>query len=194
MFGFNIFQLLIALICFLKLKFNLRRDKLFFYLIYFLCFIGFITHSYYIFIKIIKSDLIENQLYELSDSFEVPNIIFCLKLKQKIDENTELSGNYLEEITKDLEIKNIFERIEYLNESNNNQWIKLERESNYTDHQFKISTYYFLNLKCFQINQEAKYYRDQFYFNDDRKCTYLKLYLNRTFLESFKTVIYFSQN
>ena len=83
-FNLNVLQVLTILFFFLKFKFNLKSSKFYLSFIYAFCFIAFILHFIYIFNLIINEELVKSQYYELADSIEVPEIIFCFKINQSL--------------------------------------------------------------------------------------------------------------
>ena len=125
--------------------------------------LGSIYQTYYILNKIIDEELEQSQYYEILETWRMPEIIFCIDFdKSLIDMNHKLTGNYLDEITKDIRIETVFDRIRYLNNNRTNEWITLK--SNFTGDQFRIEQFFFLNEKCFKIILEMEYHRDQFHF------------------------------
>lgn len=189
LFGLNIWKVLFFIFSFLKVKFKLKNCRLFIHSIYLVCSLGFIFHSYFVIDILIKKDLSFTQLYEYAERIEVPDFVFCFEMNQsRIDENHLLTGNYLDKITKNLEINSLFERIEYLNESN--RWTNLERIFNFENRQFKIDKFYFLSQKCFKIQLKMVYIKEKSYFNDEN--IILRIYFNRTLLHQIKKKYFYT--
>jgi hypothetical protein len=180
LFNLNLFQFLNILLYFITSQFELKNTKYCQLLIYFLCTIGLFIHIGFIFSFIINEELIQSQSYELTNSLKMPEIIFCFNFDQSlIDKNVKLNGEYLEKLTKDMQTESIFEKIRYLNKTNNN-WIELE-SPNFTNSIFDIDTFYFSNKKCFKIKQQIEYDRNQFFFNDENEV--LKIHFNSSFIK-----------
>ena len=127
--------------------------------------LGSIYQTYYILNKIIDEELEQSQYYEILETWRMPEIIFCIDFdKSLIDMNHKLTGNYLDEITKDIRIESVFDKVFYL-DCRTNEWITLK--SNFTDDKFRIEEFFFLNEKCFKIILEMEYHRDQLHFSLD---------------------------
>lgn len=173
LFNFNIFEL-VSLVFF---KFNTKfRINLTIF-----CLIGLTFHIQFIFYQVIKEDLIFSQYYKLSEKIDFSNLIFCFETDQArlLDPDHVLNYKYLDEITKELNFRNVFKEIVYLNESNKWTWIDLD--ANFSDF-FRIDTFYFLDNKCFQIELQMTYRRDQFEFKEIDENQVLKINFNLEFL------------
>ena len=120
---------------------------------------------FFLFNEILNGDLIHLVYYSFENSLKVSEIIFCINLDLKTDQNHKLTESYLNEATRDLRIETVFKNITYLNKSND--WITLD--SNFTNSELKVETFYFLDKKCFKIKQDIKYGRDQFYLLDNKE-------------------------
>ena len=166
LFGQNIFELLLIIYCLLNTKYQLRNNKYYFYFIYLICLAGFIYNTFFIFDQVLHGDLIRFVYYEIENSIETPGIIFCFDLtKVKINKNIKLTESYLNESTKHISIETVFTNITYLNKSND--WITFN--SNFSNSELKVETFYFLDKKCFKIKQGIEYSRDQFYLLDNKE-------------------------
>ena len=179
LFGQNVLKLLVIAYCFLNAKFKLHGSKHYLFLIYFICLSGFAYHTYFTFDQVLNGDLIHFVYYTVEESIKMPNIIFCFNLdKVKIDSNFKQTKNYLDEIH-NLRKETVFNKIKYLNKSND--WIDLDLE-------FKIKTLYLLNKKCFKITQKIEYERSQFILENKEV---LRVYFNRKIIHQDKFKIYF---
>ena len=165
MFNQNVLKLLLIIYCLLNIKYQLRNNKYYFYFIYLICLAGFIFNTFFIFNQVLHGDLIRFVYYEIENSIETPGIIFCFDFDIQIDQNYKLTENYLNEATRDLRIETVFANITYLNKLN--KWITLD--SNFTNSELNVKTFYFLNKKCFKIKQDIEYSKDQFYFLDNKE-------------------------
>ena len=180
LFGQNVLKLLVMAYCFLNAKFKLNGTKYYLLLIYFICLSGFAYHAYFTFDQVLNGELIHYVYYTVNDSIKMPETIFCFNLdKIEIDSNFKLTKNYLDDMH-NLRIKTVFNKIEYLNKSND--WIDLDLE-------FRIQTFYLLNKKCFKIKQKIEYGRNQFYFFKNKEV--LRIYFNRTIIHQQKLKVYF---
>ena len=182
LFGQNVLKLLVIIYCFLNAKFKLTASK-YLLVIYFICLTGFVYHTYFIFDQVLNGELIHFVYYSVEESVKMPEIIFCFDLgEMKIDSNFKLTKQHLDEMP-NLRAKTIFDKIEYLDDSND--WIDLDLE-------FRVKTLYLLDKKCFKIKQKIEYERSQFNFLENRAV--LKVYLNRTIIHQNKVkIIYFTK-
>ena len=180
LFGQNVLKLLVMAYCFLNAKFKLYGSKYYLLLIYFICLSGFAYHVYFTFDQVLNGELIHFVYYTVKESIKQPETIFCFKLdKIEIDSDFKLTKNYLDEIH-NLRIKTVFNKIEYLNKSND--WIDLDLE-------VRIETIYLLDKKCFKIKQKIEYERSQFFVSENKEV--LRVYFNRTFTHQKNKKIYF---
>ena len=159
--------------------------------------LGSIYQTYYILNEIINEELDQSQHYKLLKTFRMPEIIFCFSLNELlIDMNHKLTGNYLDELTKDIRTETVFDTVHYLNNNRTNEWITLK--SNFTGDQFRIEEFFLLNVKCFKIIMEMKYHRDQLHFSIDSNVlgiSFNKEYIHRMshFMTKPKDKIEFSK-
>ena len=177
-FNFNLLKLNRSIFNLLKMKFKLS-ERLYSFFIFLICFLGFTCNTHYILDEILNGELIQNQYYERLNSIEMPDVIFCFDLNQSaIDANHKLRGDYLNEISKEITIESVFEKIKYLNASN--EWIKLNlNDKTKKDTAIEIEIFYFLNQKCFLIRLQIDYEFSQFYYNEDSKV--LSFLINSSF-------------
>ena len=152
-FGLTILQLL-------KITFNFiqRENKMVLFFIYLLCSIGAGWHIYRIFNLIVNEELVPTRYYEPAKQIEMPEISFCYQIKEKIDRNQKLTGAYLKGLTSELTPRRIFDKIIYLNESNELTPFNPGR----------LKQFFFQSMKCFRIQTNQVYYRDQFHFSTDK--------------------------
>lgn len=183
LFGLNAMNLFLKISGVLNLKYNLKIKNHFIIHII-LCAIGFCIHSYIIFNEIINSDLIKSQHYEMQNQIDPPDIVLCIPFNQKTIENPTYRD--LDNITKDLKAEKIFEKISYLNKLN--KWIIIDQSLNFTDENLGINTFYFLDKKCFKINLNIIYKRNQFLFEDNEQI--LRVSFNSTFVDDQKVLFF----
>lgn len=82
----------------------------------------------------------------------MPVMLFCLQIDQKlIDANLQLTGNYMEEMTRQMTAESTFESITYLNGSS--EWIAFDSS--------RTERFFLLNMKCFRMKI------DQFHFSTE---------------------------
>lgn len=185
LFGLNAFKILLMIYFLIRTKFKLKEHKIHFYAIYLLSLIGFLFHTYHILNEIINGDLIYSH-YESSEYFQMPEIIYCFDFDQReLDFNHKITGNYLEELTKEIKLNSIFENISYLNESN--EWINLK--INFTDQKFQIDTFYFIGKKCFIFKNQIEYERSKFRFKITNEV--MKVNFNHDYLAKNQKIVYF---
>ena len=185
-FNQNILKLLLISYCLLNAKFKLNDSKFFLYFIYLICLAGFVYHFCFIINEILNGELVHFVYYTVENSIGMSEIIFCFDLNQTIiDRNYKLNENYLNEATRDFRIETVFKNITYLNKSND--WIILGL--NYSNSEFDIETFYFLDKKCFKIKQKIEYDRASFYLLDNKEV--LKVNFNKTLINQLESTIYF---
>ena len=187
LFGQNIFQLLFIIYCLLNTKYQLRNNKYYFYFIYLICLTGFVYHFCFLFNEILNGDLIHFVYLGIDNSLKVSEIIFCIDLDLKTDQNHKLTESYLNEATRDLRIETVFKNISYLNKSND--WNTFDL--NLKNSELKVETFYFLDKKCFKIKQDIEYSRDQFYFLKNKGV--LKINFQKVFNLDELTIHFFTK-
>lgn len=179
-FGLNILNILKATLKskLFKVNFELKKNKILKFIIYFLCFGGFTCHLYYALNKVLNDDLINNQFYEPIDSFEIPDVLFCFNINQTlINSNFRITGNYLENLNDDLNYDSIFEKVIYLNELN--QWVDLDLNKKSI---LTVETLFLLEKKCFVFKNEREFELSQFYFRKNTEM--LKIIFKESFIRS----------
>lgn len=189
-FGLNFLKLSKIISYFLKIKFNIKNFAYFLIPIIFLCFIGFLCHLFFIFNEIINGELIHGLHYEIPAQIDSPDLVFCFEVRTSPGEKEALDGYHLENITKDIRVDTVFNKIQYLNESDD--WVSLDNKLDLeNDKQIKIDIFFFLNKKCFKIEQRIEYKKRQFDFKDNTEV--LKIYFKKNFINQNKTVLFFSK-
>ena len=188
--GQNAFKLLMMVYYLLKIKLKVKGSKYYLFLIYLICLSGFIYHTYFILYQLANKELLYFVYYNIETSIKMSEIIFCFDFDLshgKINKNYKLTENYLDELSRKIKIESVFEKVEYLN-NKSNEWISLETP-NFTNSEFKIETFYFLDKKCFKIQQDMEY--DRSLLNLLQIKDVLEIYFNRTFIRQENLNIYF---
>ena len=186
--GQNAFILLMMIYCLLKTKLKVKGSKYYLFLIYLICLFGSIYHTYFILDQVANGELLYFGFHNIEASMSMFEIIFCFDLShRRINKNYKLTENYLDELSKEIKIESVFEKVEYLN-NKSSKWFSL-KTPDFTNSKFKIETFYFLDKKCFKIQQDMEYNRDQ--LNLLRIKDVLKIHFNRTFTHQENLNIYF---
>ena len=190
LFGQNAFRLLLILNLLIGTKFKLKANKFHLLPIYMLCSIGLAYHIYYIWDEIIDGELILNAHYDVINPIEIPELVFCFNYdRTAIDRNYLLTGSYLKAISKDITKRTIFKTISYLT-NRTDVWTTLE--SNLTDSNLKIATFFLLDKKCFKIVQNLTYDTKQLLYEDTNRV--LSIHLNRSIVhQANSTVLSFTK-
>ena len=190
LFGQNVFNLLMMVYYLLKIKLKVKGSKFYLFLIYLICLSGSIYHTYFILDQVANGKLIYFVYYNIETSMKISEIIFCFDFDlshRRINKNYKLTENYLDELSKEIKIESVFEKVEYLN-NKSNEWIVL-KTPNFANSEFEIKTFYFLNKKCFKVQQDMEYDKDQLNLLENKDV--LKIYFNRTFTLQEDLNIYF---
>ena len=128
------------------------------------------------------------------DEYYLPNPLFCFQFSQKnLTEHHRLTGEYLDEITSDLNYKEIFKKIVY---NNKTHWNTLKmrklnstiRSKFYSSDEIELNHLYYSTMKCFEIDLKIIYENDDFSFLDDKFI--LKIHLNKKFRKSSRQVFF----
>lgn len=172
-YGPFIFILLMALSSMCTLKDN----KVCSVLIYTICSLGFLLHVYCIFGEVLTGDLQYDHHFELSEHAQAPDIIFCFQAIDEQPPDVELTGNQLEEATKEISVVAAFSGITYRNEAN--EWVTANLADG--DKKFQIQTFYMANRKCFSFKTDFVYDRKSLLLSGDNRI--LKVNFNRSFVE-----------
>ena len=157
-FGFTLLQLFWLLYQFIEPKWRLRNDKFIWFLVCLLASIGCTLNTVRMLDVIVNGKLVSTEHYEPTEGVQMPAVVFCLRIDQKlVDRNHQLTGNHLEELTEEMNAKRTFGSITYLNESN--EWSSFDFR--------QIERFFLLDMKCFRIDIDQAYNRNQFHFSAD---------------------------
>lgn len=187
--GTNATTRLLAIFSFLKKLFNFRWYRVYRILIFALCFIGFSMHIFGIFQAIIKNDLVDNGFFDKMKTYRLPNIIFCIDFTNStIDVNHKLTGKYLDDLTKELNIENIFHEVRYFDRRQRKHLNFSRKSINATKKQLLTSHFYFLNQKCFEFKLDIKFKEIDFYTMTTKNI--LGIYFKNAFANQFEQVYF----
>ena len=181
-FGLNAISILLIALSYLKGFFKSNWYKIFKILVIVVCSIMSLLSNIMVFQSIIKGDLIKNEYFTKLDKYSLPNTIYCFEYDDsKIDKNTKITGEHLDQLTSDLTFKNVFKKITYFNKTHyqhlNIKKLKTTTNSNfYLNSEISLAHFYYLNLKCFEIVLKPSFKEEDFYFKIDKFV--LDLYLN----------------
>lgn len=197
-FGLNARGALATLFFVICQTFRLKLHKVYNVIIFLMAGIGFLTHNYLMFNSIIRSDLNENEFFEKPELYTMPSPVFCFFFsKKKIDENHRFTGEYLDDLTKDLTFKHVFNKVIYYDRTctktlNISELNSTKSYNFYSDSDLRLTHFYYSNLKCFKINLEVHYKEEDLYFLDDKNV--LKIYLKREFTLTHNQTYFFPNN
>ena len=113
LFDLNVLQLLIAAVLFIKRKCNWKRRNVYLSPIYLLSCSGFLLHLWILFKQVQNDQLVLNTHLDPVNSVNASEIFFCFDFDHSLDPNVQLTGNHLEEVTKNMTIESVFESIHY---------------------------------------------------------------------------------
>ena len=157
-FGFTLLQLFWLIYRFTKPRWRIRKDKVVWFIVCLLCSLGCSWNTVHMLDVIVNGDLVPTEHYELAERVQMPSMVFCLQIDQRlVDRNHQMTGNYLEEMTSQMNVGSTFKSIAYLNESNT--WIPFYLR--------RVKRFFLLNLKCFKVEIDKEYDRNQFHFSGD---------------------------
>ena len=183
-FGLTAAGILLTVLSNLKKFLKTKWFKFLKIFIMIICLIGFLLHNALISHSIIEGDLVINDNFTRLDKFNLPNIIFCFQYhyETKIDKNTKITGEYLDELTSDLTFKHIFNSIYYFNKTHEKLFDFNELEYSikskfYSDSEIVLTHFYYLRLKCFEIKIKPTFQEKDFYFKEEKEL--LKIVLNQ---------------
>lgn len=177
-FGSNMISTLTIIFLLLSKRFEfLKCRKVQKILALILTFFGFFIHNLNIFNGIIKTELVDSGFFSTMDKLKMPQIILCFEIEnyQNLDHNFKLTGDYLDEFTKEtMNYDKVFGYVWYFNKTHR-QGFKVSKEKNWNK-EISITHFYYLNLKCFEISLVVEFEIDDFYVLDTRNIlgTYLK--------------------
>ena len=157
-FGFTLLQLFWMVYQFTKPKWRVRNDKVVWFFICLLASVGCSWTTVHMLDVIVNGELVPIEHFEMSEGIQMPAMVFCFRINQKrVDRNHLLTGNYLEEMTRKINVESTFKDIAYLNESN--EWAPFDLR--------RVERFFLLDMKCFRIHIDEKYDRNQFHFLND---------------------------
>ena len=192
-FNLNVHHLLITIALYFKTKFHLKRRNALLMPIHLLCAAGFALHIWTLFDQAKNDGLVDTKYFKQVNTKSIPEMLFCFDFDQTmIDQNVELTGNYLEEITRNLTIETFFNKIAYLTDEN--KWKFLNESEFRTDERVSIDTLYYFGMKCFRIVLNVQYELRQVYFNglaNEGYLSVLKVVFNKSFINN--TIIFFTK-
>lgn len=145
-FGITLYELLNSIHHFVQTKWRVGTNhrKGLHLLVCLSCLAGLTYHAYHIFDQTVNSPLKFSQYYEMAKQIRMPTYVFCFDNEQvAFALKHELTGNDLERMTRNVNPKNIFENIAYLDDES--RWIELS--SNFSSKHFRIETFYLLFKK-----------------------------------------------
>lgn len=164
-------------------KLNYKRGKL---LILLICSAGFLSHIYHVISGIVQVQLVYSQHFDLLEIVRMPETILCFEIE--FDETEDLTGELLQQRTRDLTLESVFKQIAYLD--NRSNWV-VSNASELRNSKLNPEVFYFINLKCFMLRQEVRYSKNQFEFREDREV--LKVYFNETIFQTSRKVFFMSR-
>ena len=168
-FGFTVFSILQMTGSFVQRVLKVRKNKLVLIIVYLLCSIGANWNTVRIFDVIVNGELVPTEYYELARQAQMPSLVFCFSIDQKlIDADHRLTGNYLEELTRQMTAESQFVNISYLDQSN--EWILFDHS--------RVERFFLLDMKCFRIKVNHVYDRNQFYLKMENQV--LKANISKT--------------
>ena len=161
LFSFTLLQLFWLVYQFTKSrwrwKLKNKTDKVVWFIVCLLFSLGCSWNTIRMLDMIVNGELVPIEHYELAKRVQMPAVVFCLRIDQTlIDRNRPLTGRYLEELTGNITTERIFESIVYLNES---EWITFDLN--------QVERFFLLDMKCFRVDVNKWYNRNQFHFSDD---------------------------
>ena len=174
-YGININGLLCIVLALksFKTNFKLYYSKF----VFNLCFVGLIGHLSLILYEIITDEYTYTSYFTKDETLVLPEIAFCFPIDKHVLDKNEgklITGNHLNKMTSNLTIQSVIERIDYLDELGNYTRIKSMSDQEMV----RFKSYFFLNLKCFEISLKIEYREKRVYFLDNIYT--LKIYLNKT--------------
>ena len=185
LFGMNVWKLSIALCCLIRIRFE--HQKFYFAAVRLACWVGALYHVYCILDNLVNAPLIYSQSWVALDHIDFPEVMFCFSFdKSKIDPTRKLTGDYLNELTEELNVETLFQRIAYLNESR--QWSDLDLNSNRG--QFRVEITFFMERKCFKLIYPVRLNRSFFRFLDNTEV--LKVFFHWNAFEKKMPVYFFT--
>lgn len=150
--GLNINKIFVFIFKVLKKFKLLNNSKIYGWLKFTISMIGFLIHLNCLLNNALKSDLIPIEEHEFFKTIDIPNLILCFKYDEnQIDINTKLTIDYLDNLTKDLNLT-IFQNISFLDETYDKISFNHLNENETVKNLEFFNWFYFLNLKCFEFS------------------------------------------
>lgn len=190
-FNLDVLQVVTLMSFFFKFKFNMKASKFYLPLIYLTCFVGFMLHASFIFFGIKNDELVHSEYYEEVNVREMPDTLFCFDFRHSLSGQMNLTGNRLEELTKDINVERVFEKISYLDRLN--RWVDMDKYSGFKTNDFSIRTFYLIDKKCFQLKINIDYELHQFYFKNQPENTVLRVEFYSPFVLRSRGATFFAK-
>ena len=191
-FGLNAIGILLIALSNLKRFLELEWYKISKIFVIVVCLIMFLLNIILVFQSIIKGDLIKNEYFTKLDEYNLPNTIYCFKYDDsKIDKNTKLTGEYLDQLTNDLTFKSVFNQITYDNKTDFKYIDRFDyttKSNFYSNSEISLIHFYYLNLKCFETIFRPPFKVEDFYFKANKLVLYV--FLN-DFIKRQHAFVYF---
>ena len=188
-FGLNVKGIFFFLYCVLTKGRDLKKFRLFKYPVYLFCLSGLVFHLKFIYSKILNGELTYSQYYQESKEFRIPELIFCVQFNEASNDlNHKQTGKHLDQLTKNITLNRMFDKIKYLNEFNR---FKTLRPDFKNSKDLKFKTFFFLSRKCFRLSIEISYIQQQFYFTENDGA--VSILMNKQFLKEVHLVYFISK-
>lgn len=185
-FNLNFLEIATLAYCYIRFKLNFMDSNFYMYLIYLLIAIGMFAHILTVFYQISGDQLVHSQYFEETSLLEAPELLFCFDYNRSAQMDGEMTGEHLEKITSDLTAERVFEEIAYLNEMTD-EWVSLKSNFSTMRGAFGVSTFYYLQKKCFKIvHPNINYSRQRLFFRNNTDV--LKVHFNRSFIENQRVI------
>ena len=160
LFGLSALGILQMIASLIQIASGVRKSKLILFFLYLLCSFGASWHTYHILHLVVSGELVPTKHYELVKQIQMPAVVFCLPIDEKlVDTNHQMTGNYLEKVTRHMTATRMFANVTYLNGSN--EWVPFSSR--------RVKHFFLLNMKCFRIEIDQQYQRDQFHFSTKKQ-------------------------
>lgn len=175
LFGVNMHATLVLYFSMAKICFKIKWNRVYAFLFFLTCLMGFLGTIYVIFREIINNELVDNMYLRTNNDVKMPTLIFCLKFEESnIQIDKILNGKYLDELTSDLNYTSVFTDIKYYDVESR----QIESYSfNNSDPNIRLNYFYYFNMKCLSVANEIIYKRQDLYFKNSS--TVLKFYLDK---------------
>ena len=196
LFGSNALGMLTTALHFICKSFRLKWRSTYRVFLFLLASAGFLVHNVLVFRAIISGDLDENEFFEKPEGYTLPSPTLCFEIQKKMDENHQVTGKYLDDLTEEMTFKFAFWKIRYNNRTHlkglNIRKLNSTKSSRfYSSPELELSHFYFSGMKCFKTSLKVSYKEEDFFFQIDK--TVLEIFLNRTFVNQKKFTIFLHQ-